>query len=74
MREDFNAQEDFLNLQYHEARLRFPEKDYLFQRYMQCLEAEILILTKDKKLGEKYKITQDIVAEAYPDIRWGNRS
>jgi len=38
------------------------------------LEAEILILTKDKKLGEKYKITQDIVAEAYPDIRWGNRS
>jgi len=38
------------------------------------LEAEILILTKDKKLGEKYKITQEIVAEAYPDIRWGNRS
>ena len=38
------------------------------------LEAEILILTKDKKLGEKYKITQEIVSEAYPDIRWGNRS
>jgi hypothetical protein len=38
------------------------------------LEAEILILTKDKKLGEKYKITREIVAEAYPEIKWGGRS
>lgn len=38
------------------------------------LEAEILILCKDKKLGEKYKITKEIVAEAYPDIHWGGRS
>ena len=38
------------------------------------LEAEILCLVKDKKLGEKYKITKELVAEAYPDIQWGNRS
>jgi len=38
------------------------------------LEAEILILTKDKKLGDKYKLTKEIIAEAYPDIKWGNRS
>jgi hypothetical protein len=38
------------------------------------LEAEILCLVKDKKLGEKYKITKDIVAQAYPDIQWGGRS
>ncbi len=38
------------------------------------LEAEILILVKDKRLGEKYKITKDIVSKAYPDIVWGNRS
>ena len=38
------------------------------------LEAEIVCLCKDKKLSEKYKITQDVVAEAYPDIVWGNRS
>jgi Family of unknown function (DUF6433) len=37
-------------------------------------EAEILCLVKDKKLGEKYKITKEIVAEAYPDIHWGGRS
>ena len=38
------------------------------------LEAEIVCLCKDKKLSEKYKISQDVVAEAYPDIVWGNRS
>jgi hypothetical protein len=38
------------------------------------LEAEILCLVKDKKLGEKYKITKQIVSEAYPDIHWGGRS
>lgn len=37
------------------------------------LEAEILCLVKDKKLDTKYKITKQIVEEAYPDIRWGNR-
>jgi len=38
------------------------------------LEAEILILVKDKKLQTKYKITQDIISLAYPDIQWGGRS
>ena len=38
------------------------------------LDAEILCLVKDKQLETKYKITKDIVSEAYPDIRWGGRS
>ena len=38
------------------------------------LEAEILILVKDKKLDTKYKITQKNVADAYKDIQWGGRS
>jgi hypothetical protein len=38
------------------------------------LEAEIVCLVKDKKLDTKYKITKEIVSEAYPDIRWGGRS
>jgi hypothetical protein len=37
-------------------------------------EAEILILVKDKRLTEKYNINQEIVQEAYPDIKWGNRT
>lgn len=38
------------------------------------LESEILCLCKDKKLQTKYKLTKEIVAEAYPDITWGGRS
>lgn len=38
------------------------------------LEAEILVLVKDGRLEESYKITQEIVSEAYPDIQWGGRS
>jgi len=37
-------------------------------------EAEVLILTKDKKLTDKYKISFENVKEAYPDIQWGGRS
>ena len=37
-------------------------------------EAEVLCLVKDKKLAEKYKITYDVVKQAYPDIQWGGRS
>tara|TARA_A100001201_G_scaffold65189_1_gene61285 strand:+ start:2247 stop:2720 length:474 start_codon:yes stop_codon:yes gene_type:complete len=37
-------------------------------------EAEILCLCKDKRLADKYKLTYDIVKEAYPDIQWGGRS
>ena len=38
------------------------------------LEAEIIVLVKDKNLESKYKITKDIVSEAYSDIKWGGRS
>jgi hypothetical protein len=37
------------------------------------LEAEILILVKDKKLQSRYKISKEVVSQAYPDIVWGNR-
>ena len=38
------------------------------------LEAEILILVKDKDLDTKYNISKDVVSQAYPDITWGGRS
>ena len=38
------------------------------------LESEIICLCKDKNLSNRYKITKEIVSEAYPDITWGNRS
>ena len=38
------------------------------------LDAEILCLTKDKKLQSKYRISRENVEQAYPDIEWGGRS
>ena len=38
------------------------------------LEAEILILVKDGRLTDKYKITKEIAGAAYPQIVWGGRS
>ena len=37
-------------------------------------EADILCLVKDKALSSKFKITKEVVAQAYPDIQWGGRS
>jgi len=52
-------------------------REMMFINLLQGLhpkEAEVLILTKDKKLTDKYKITLDNVKQAYPDITWGGRS
>jgi hypothetical protein len=37
------------------------------------LEAEIVVLVKDGNLSDKYKITREIVEEAYPDIVWRDK-
>ena len=37
-------------------------------------EAEVICLVKDKNLTDKYKLSRDVVAEAFPDIAWGWRS
>ena len=37
-------------------------------------EAEVVILTKDKGLQSKYRITKAVVEEAFPEIQWGGRS
>lgn len=43
-------------------------------RGLHSLEAELMCLVKDKKLTDKYKVSFEIVKEAYPDIKWGGRS
>ena len=37
-------------------------------------ESKIVCLVKDKNLTNKYKITYEVVQQAYPDIQWGGRS
>ena len=52
-------------------------RDTMFIQMLEGLhpeEAELICLCKDKRLAEKYKITYDIVKQAYPDIQWGGRS
>jgi len=72
---------EFQNL-YHYVRggndsLTTIRREMMFINLLQGLhpkEAEVVILTKDKKLTDKYKISFENVKEAYPDIRWGGRS
>ena len=52
-------------------------REMMFINLLQGLhpkESEVLILIKDKKLTDKYKITFENVKESFPDIQWGNRS
>ena len=56
--------------------LRAVKREQLFLQLLEGLhpdEADIICLVKDKNLTEKYKLTQPIVEEAFPDIEWGNR-
>ena len=58
-------------------KLNGMRRENMFITLLQQLhprEAEILVLVKDKLLTDKYNITKEIVAEAYPDIEWSNRS
>tara|TARA_B100001250_G_scaffold375295_1_gene362762 strand:- start:472 stop:921 length:450 start_codon:yes stop_codon:yes gene_type:complete len=36
-------------------------------------EAEIVVLAKDKDLQSKYRITRNVVEEAYPDVQWRDK-
>ena len=59
------------------AGLTSMRRESMFINLLQSvhpLEAEIMVLVKDGLLADAYKITQEVVAEAYPDIQWGGRS
>jgi hypothetical protein len=73
----------------HESRLFFhfieggnnnltkTRREQMFIQLLEGLhedEAELICLVKDKKLGKRYKITKNVVSEAFPQIKWGGRS
>jgi len=72
---------EYVNL-YHYVKggndtLTTIRREMMFINLLQGLhpkEAEVLVLVKDGRLSDKYKITHDIVKEAYPDVQWGGRS
>ena len=48
-------------------------RETLFIELLESLhadEAALLCLVKDKKVGKKYRITKNVVSEAYEDIVW----
>ena len=48
-------------------------RETLFIELLESLhadEAALLCLVKDKKVGKKYRITKNVVTEAYEDIVW----
>ena len=58
-------------------RLSAIRRETMFVQMLEGLhpeEAKIICLVKDKDLESKYKITYDMVQQAYPDIKWGGRS
>ena len=58
-------------------RLSAIRRETMFIQMLEGLhpeEAKIICLVKDKNLESKFKITYDIVQQAYPDIHWGGRS
>ena len=58
-------------------RLSAIRRETMFVQMLEGLhpeEAKIVCLVKDKDLESRYKITYDVVQQAYPDIQWGGRS
>ena len=60
------------------AKLPGLKRESMFVQLLEGLsaeEAELLVLVKDGRLGDKYKrITKSVVSEAFPQIEWGGRS
>jgi len=58
-------------------RLSAIRRETMFIQMLEGLhpeEAKIICLVKDKNLESQYKITYEMVQQAYPDIQWGGRS
>ena len=57
--------------------LSYLRRETMFIQMLEGLhpeEAKVLCLVKDKQLQTKYKISYEVVKDAYPDIQWGGRS
>lgn len=59
-----------------DASINSMKREQLFIQLLEGLhkdEAEVFVLACNKKLQDKYRVTQNVVAEAFPQIEWGNR-
>ena len=52
------------------------KREHLFVQLLEGLhadEAELLVAACNRNLQDNYRVTQNVVAEAFPAIEWGNR-
>ena len=59
------------------AGLNGLRRESMFVQMLEGLhprEADLVCLVKDKRLTDVYKVTLEMVKEAYPDIVWGDRT
>ena len=59
-----------------DTSLNSIRREQLFVQLLEGLykdEAELLVAACNKTLQDKYRITKQVVSEAFPQIEWGNR-
>lgn len=52
------------------------KREHLYVQLLEGLhadEAELLVAACNRSLQDNYRVTQNVVAEAFPSIEWGNR-
>ena len=60
-----------------DSSLKGMKREQLFVQLLEGLhvdEAKMLVSACNKDLQAKYRITKQVVSEAFPSIEWGNRS
>jgi hypothetical protein len=72
LKDDFSSKDDQIAKEYHEARLRFPDKDFLYQNYMKCIEAEIFRLeaqlAKEQNDPEKAQRSEEVALALLQEV------
>jgi tetratricopeptide (TPR) repeat protein len=72
LKDDFSGKDDQISKEYHEARLRFPDKDLLYQNYMKCIEAEIFCLeaqlAKEHSDPEKAQRSEEVALALLQEV------
>ena len=59
-----------------DSSLKGMKREQLFVQLLEGLhkdEADLLVSACNKDIQSKYRITKQVVAEAFPTIEWGNR-
>tara|TARA_B100000700_G_scaffold263046_1_gene299963 strand:- start:7212 stop:7667 length:456 start_codon:yes stop_codon:yes gene_type:complete len=60
-----------------DSSIKGMKREQLYVQLLESLhadEAELLVLACNEDLQSKYRVTKQVVSDAFPKIEWGNRS